>query len=332
MESSEARPLVSDPLAESLAGPQAMQNALIRSQKAPPHSSRKFKIGAMAIRTKWFDDQLQAALGLAVGKSSSPYLYISDFVFGAPRQVVLLGSGMDTRPWRLKLPTGLTWFEVDQDDVLTAKKHLLESAGAELGDIVGSPTAAMIQKSASANTLFADKIGTLNLASARTTYPLRAEKWEGVVGDLSHDEWLTALKSAGHSSSRPTVWVLEGLLMYLKAEQVASLFQLMAGVSAPGSVAIFMSMTEELIDDVKKRGGLDSKRLSSTWTFGCPSNPIETEKWMADFGWKLELNITRADMVEALRLDPEMCTFMGGNGGEEYDKVRKSLFMVATLL
>ena len=33
-------------------------------------------------------------------------------------QVVLLGSGMDTRPWRLDLPAGVHWFEVDQQDVL----------------------------------------------------------------------------------------------------------------------------------------------------------------------------------------------------------------------
>ena len=30
-----------------------------------------------------------------------------------PGQVVLLGSGMDTRPWRLPLGSRVAWFEVD---------------------------------------------------------------------------------------------------------------------------------------------------------------------------------------------------------------------------
>lgn len=92
----------------------------------------------MAIRTRWFDDQLLAALGRdivpaavvpsalrgvpaaaggaeagssAVAEAEGPYV-----VGGAsgrngtaaepPRQVVLLGAGMDSRPWRLDLPEG----------------------------------------------------------------------------------------------------------------------------------------------------------------------------------------------------------------------------------
>jgi hypothetical protein len=39
---------------------------------------------------------------------------------------------MDTRPWRLNLPPGTVWFDVDQEPVITLKTRLLGDAGAEL--------------------------------------------------------------------------------------------------------------------------------------------------------------------------------------------------------
>ncbi len=35
-------------------------------QAAPEGSGRRFKLGKMAIRTRWFDDQIEAALGMPV--------------------------------------------------------------------------------------------------------------------------------------------------------------------------------------------------------------------------------------------------------------------------
>jgi O-methyltransferase involved in polyketide biosynthesis len=46
-------------------------------------------------------------------------------------QVVLLGAGMDTRPWRLPLPPGTLWLEVDQADVAAAKRKSLRAANAQ---------------------------------------------------------------------------------------------------------------------------------------------------------------------------------------------------------
>ena len=45
-------------------------------------------------------------------------------------QVVNLGAGMCTRAWRLNLPEGVKWFEVDRSDVLSAKWKVLTAAGA----------------------------------------------------------------------------------------------------------------------------------------------------------------------------------------------------------
>jgi methyltransferase (TIGR00027 family) len=41
------------------------------------------------------------------------------------RQVVLFGAGLDTRAYRLDWPSGCTVFELDQEDVLTFKGHVL---------------------------------------------------------------------------------------------------------------------------------------------------------------------------------------------------------------
>ena len=57
---------MADPLAEQMAGPAAVANSRARAVAAPPGSERKFKVGKMAVRTRWFDDQIEAALGMPV--------------------------------------------------------------------------------------------------------------------------------------------------------------------------------------------------------------------------------------------------------------------------
>lgn len=64
------------------------------------HTEKKTKrqnmVGRVALRTLFFDARITAALD---GESSSS---------PKAKQVVLLGAGMDTRAWRLKMPAGTT--------------------------------------------------------------------------------------------------------------------------------------------------------------------------------------------------------------------------------
>ena len=53
-------------------------------------------------------------------------------------QVVNLGAGMCTRAWRLNLPEGVKWFELDRSDVLSAKWKVLTAASAAFE--VGKPS------------------------------------------------------------------------------------------------------------------------------------------------------------------------------------------------
>lgn len=86
-------------------------------------TGRTYQVGRVAIRTLWFDSQLLAALdperqpqpllaelrtgGSRVGSNgSSSAVQLRLTANATPRQVVMLGAGMDTRAWRLQLPPG----------------------------------------------------------------------------------------------------------------------------------------------------------------------------------------------------------------------------------
>jgi methyltransferase (TIGR00027 family) len=58
--------------------------------------------------------------------------YLAEAGRAGIRQVVILGSGMDTRPYRLWWPPGTTVYEIDQPQVVDFKTEVLRGLGAEL--------------------------------------------------------------------------------------------------------------------------------------------------------------------------------------------------------
>jgi methyltransferase (TIGR00027 family) len=58
------------------------------------------------VRVRWFDDE--------VGELAQ-----------AGGQVVLLGAGLDTRPYRLDLPADLDWYELDRAEIFADKEPVL---------------------------------------------------------------------------------------------------------------------------------------------------------------------------------------------------------------
>ncbi|HZC53069.1 MAG TPA: class I SAM-dependent methyltransferase [Mycobacterium sp.] len=58
--------------------------------------------------------------------------YLAEAGRAGIRQVVILGSGMDTRPYRLWWPRGTTVYEIDQPEVVDFKTEVLRGRGAEL--------------------------------------------------------------------------------------------------------------------------------------------------------------------------------------------------------
>ena len=92
--------LFADPWARDLAGERGF-TVMAASERA---SGRENTF--IPVRVRWFDDLVVSAAAQA-------------------RQVVLLGAGLDTRAFRLDLPAGLDWYEVDRPEVLTAKDSVL---------------------------------------------------------------------------------------------------------------------------------------------------------------------------------------------------------------
>lgn len=62
------------------------------------------------VRVRWFDDATADAVATGI------------------RQVVLLGAGLDTRPYRLDLPADVDWYELDRPEVFTDKEPVLATA------------------------------------------------------------------------------------------------------------------------------------------------------------------------------------------------------------
>jgi O-methyltransferase involved in polyketide biosynthesis len=169
----------------------------------------------------------------------------------------------------------------------------------------------------------------------KTQFPLRCGSWAAVPCDLSDASWVDALKEAGWDPAKPTVWVAEGLLMYLEEERVRSLLRTMADSSAEGSAFIGLSVTSAVIDRIRARGpSKGAASLMDTWVFGCPPNPTE---FLAECGWQLRLANDRSQQAAALGLDPQLCAFLPATNGSGQDGVRDakeaaSLFMTATPL
>jgi len=67
--------------------------------------------GTFAVRTRYFDDRLIAALQDGI------------------RQVVSLAAGMDGRAMRLECPPGTRWYEVDMPEMVAFKEALMARAG-----------------------------------------------------------------------------------------------------------------------------------------------------------------------------------------------------------
>ncbi len=70
-------------------------------------------VNMMAVRTRYFDD------------------FFTDATAAGVRQVVILASGLDARPYRLAWPSGTVVYEVDQPAVIEFKSAALSNLGAE---------------------------------------------------------------------------------------------------------------------------------------------------------------------------------------------------------
>ncbi|HKY13504.1 MAG TPA: SAM-dependent methyltransferase [Microthrixaceae bacterium] len=157
------------------------------------------------------------------------------------RQFVTLGSGLDTRPFRLALPSGCVFYEVDTADVVAFKEWCLSELG------VREPV---------------------------TRLP--------VIADLRGD-WLSALVAQGLREEMPIAWVLEGVTIYLTAEENDRLLHAVGRSSSSGSrLALTIARPTT--------GGPVARSESATpfrWL-----GPTDVKAWIHAHGWQVVVRST----------------------------------------
>merc|ERR1719311_1800889 len=161
-----ARPdsLFKDPLAGVLAGQEGRENGSGVSWVVVP-------------RTRFMDDFLREQYKRGV------------------RQCVVMGAGMDARPFRLGL-NEMHFFEVDQQTIFDVKEPLV------------------------------------------SRIPLQAASRQCIPALVEDRNLAQMLQSAGFVRELPSVWILEGLMMYLNPRQAVGMAETMRELTAPGSALV----------------------------------------------------------------------------------------------
>lgn len=102
-----------------------------------------------------------------------------------------------------------------------------------------------------------------------------------VAVDL-RDDWISALGDAGFVAGQPTLWLVEGLLIYLDDGAVAQLFARLDGVSAAGSMALFDLMGRILLESpFMAPARTFAANLGAPWMFGVN----EPDSLLGPHGW-----------------------------------------------
>lgn len=105
-EATRANPLVVDPFAARLCGPEGLAIGRALEREGRAHT-------AIVVRTRVIDERIAAAV-------------VADGI----RKVALLGAGLDARAFRLALPSGMRWLEVDFPETVAWKRERLPEAPA----------------------------------------------------------------------------------------------------------------------------------------------------------------------------------------------------------
>jgi methyltransferase (TIGR00027 family) len=107
----------------------------------------------------------------------------------------------------------------------------------------------------------------------------------GVGADLA-SKWLPVLHEAGFDPRRPTVWLAEGLLMYLPDEVGDRLLADLTNVSAPGSELLAEHLSTKA---PAARGGEMYDAIESQNT-AFVSARDDLADWFAGYGWRAEVH------------------------------------------
>ncbi|TQF68641.1 SAM-dependent methyltransferase [Rhodococcus spelaei] len=120
-----------------------------------------------------------------------------------------------------------------------------------------------------------------------------------VVVDL-RDEWVPALAEAGFDPTTPTLWIAEGLLAYLEADQVERLLGAVTAASAPGSRVAVTALRIEGEVTVAPTATDPFADIRGLWK---RPGPVDVVDRLAAHGWRVEVSYPRELLVEAGRIE-----------------------------
>jgi methyltransferase (TIGR00027 family) len=233
LESKRSDALFNDSFAERLAGPNGAEiarEANKRGQISVP----------MIVRTAVFDEMIMDRVRN-----------------GGVDTVVNLAAGLDTRPWRLPLPSSLHWIDVDLPAITKYKADAM-----------------------------------------RDERP--ACNYEAVAADLT-DAAARDAALARVTNCKSALFISEGLLVYLSAEQVGSLARAIHSVSR-AKWWLFDLASPTLLPIMNKSWGKAVAAGGAPFQFA----PEESTGFFDRFGWR-EAEF-RSGIYEAKRLNREMRT------------------------
>jgi methyltransferase (TIGR00027 family) len=199
---------VRDPFAARLAGDRG--RAILRD--LPYANMARF---GLAIRTRFVDE-----------------LLLDTLAANAIATVLSIGCGLDTRPWRLDLPSNLRWIEVDFAEMLDYKDELMsaekprcrrERLTADLND---STQRSSLYRAAGATQALIITEGLLMYLPAGTVEALTTE----VAKETGVSHWITDLTTAAFTKALGGADAMQSLRHVqapdcLKGEEILKVFQ-----------------------------------------------------------------------------------------------------------
>ncbi|MFD7914416.1 SAM-dependent methyltransferase [Streptomyces sp. NPDC059752] len=109
--------------------------------------------------------------------------------------------------------------------------------------------------------------------------PLACER-HGVAADLRED-WQAALQAAGFDPSRPTIWLIEGLLMYLTDAAGDAILAGVSELSAPGSQLMLEHLKAAMLEEEGRPVRERVEEQGASWL----SARDDLTSWMSSHGW-----------------------------------------------
>lgn len=106
------------------------------------------------------------------------------------------------------------------------------------------------------------------------------------------EDWSRELLAAGFQRAAPTVWLAEGLLIYLSHVEAARMLTVVGELSASGSRLSFEHGVRD--DDnlvIRARAMSEASQLAALWKGGLGEH---APQWMADHGWRSQIHTRRA--------------------------------------